>query len=171
MHSPPFIYPQGYPPAAYHPAAGYMGHGGYPAPMHMMQAPHTMMYAMPPLSPAISHRYRKRRYSNDFSSDPFDPEPHVVARPVEYPRMEKWLLDIENDRVRNLDTIPYAELADVLVDHGILRLDDLARLTIQTLQDLSRLNVGTASRLLDWAVADKSRLDGSGSRHKRKHHN
>lgn len=138
--------------------------------MHMMQGPPAMMYTMPPISPPIPHHHRKRRYSNDFSSDPFEPEPHIVARAVEYPRIEQWLLNIENDGVRNADNVPYAEVTDTLVDHGILRLDDLARLSLQTLQDLSRLNVGTAGRILEWAATDKSQLDRD-SRHKRKHRN
>lgn len=101
----------------------------------MMQVPPAMMYPTPPVPPAMPHRHRKRRYSNDFSSDPFEPEPHTVACAVEYPRIEQWLLDTENDRIWNADGIPYAELTDNLVDNGILHLNDLARLSLQALQD------------------------------------
>lgn len=146
MHS-AYAYPPGYAPS--YPPLGY----------HMQGPAHPIMYTMPPPSPGL-HRSRKCQHSNDFSSYPFEepPTPHLV----EYPRIEQWLLDIECDNDRNIDRIAYSQLTNILVQQGVIRLDNLA--------DLAQVNVGTTGHILAWVAADKSRVEGNGHRHKHRHY-
>lgn len=159
-----------YPPTAFQPAALGMSlpTSGY------IPAPYPTPYISPgpaPIMPQMlvqdypspsRRRARRERYAADAFSDE-DPVPPVV---VEYPTIDVWLHDLTRDPYRNYDHQDYAQWVYLFQDHGILRLDDLARVGKDRLVDYYQLKEGLAGRLNDWAKEDKERLENAARRRK-----
>jgi hypothetical protein len=102
----------------------------------------------------------KRRYGHSDRSTSNSPE--MIEEPsIKYPTVESWLQSLIDDSIRGCDNVDYSAFSQPFIKNGILRLDDLTRLTSGDLCNIMDMNIGTATRILEWARCDKQRMDRS----------
>jgi hypothetical protein len=137
----------------------------------LINGPHPFPFPQQYVSPASQAYGRKRRHepispiSDPVQVDDREASPANVAG--DYPLVSDWLQGLALDPMRGRDNIPYPTYTEKFTNNGILRLDDLARISLTDLRELSGMNVGTAARVADWAKADKGTLDGQERKGKR----
>jgi hypothetical protein len=159
-------------------AQSYPAHG-IPFPFSQPTVPYPHPHAMPSYLPTmplpLQHGHkrhfdddrsvdRKRRYDQDEPSSD-EPEPGL------YPLLSDWLTRITTDPVRGHDGINYTQFLEPLASNGLVRLDDMIRLTPTELcSKIEALNIGTSARLVDWAKRDKDKLDKAARKPPVKHY-
>ncbi len=83
--------------------------------------------------------------------------------PLDYPSVKNWLLVCEEDFERGRDKHEYSALLPMFTENGCTRIDDIARLSADTIRSLAEkaglnVSVGLANRVQQYAVEDVARV-------------
>jgi hypothetical protein len=74
-----------------------------------------------------------------------------------------------DDPVHGRDNQKYTDFAIQLHEHGLLRVDDLTLFSPQEVVTMGGMSIGTAARIVEWAKADKIKLEGKARKAKKLH--
>lgn len=93
-----------------------------------------------------------------------NPPPHAkqvptFKGPLDYPTINNWLKNCEEDFERGRDKHEYTKLTPVFVQNGCTRIDDIARLSTDVIKALAQeqglsISLGLVYRVYDYATAD-----------------
>ena len=89
------------------------------------------------------------------------------SRPLDYPTIANWLQICEEDFERGRDKHEYTKLAPMFAANGCTRIDDIPRMSTDSIKSLTveaglDVTIGLVNRVHDYAVEDVARVKHDG---------
>lgn len=93
------------------------------------------------------------------------PAPHHTQKSLNFQAVKDWLPSLEADRQRGRDGHEYTKLLPVFMENEITRIDDIARMSPQTIKQLASeagvtVSFGLISRVFHYAGDDVAQVKG-----------
>lgn len=87
--------------------------------------------------------------------------------PLDFPSVKNWLRFCEDDFERGRNKHEYTALSPVFASNGCTRIDDVARLSVETIKSLAEkegvsVSIGLANRIHQYAADDVARVKAEG---------